>query len=68
MALKANKTTNKVNRVFGIEDKGQLKTFSIRLHEKDIADLTAYFANEKGLKLTQGIRMIINEYKKEHGI
>lgn len=48
-------------------NKGKLKAFSTRLYESDIEALTEHFEN-KGLKLTQGIRMIITTYIQEEGL
>ena len=42
-------------------------TFSIRIDDRDRESLQRYFEN-RGLKLTQGIRMIIKEYMERQGI
>ena len=52
----------KTNRLFN-----DFTTFSIRLLPEDIQRVRTYF-ERRGLKLTQGIRMIIKEYMEREGI
>jgi len=42
-------------------------TFSIRIDDRDRERLRRYFES-RGLKLTQGIRMIIKEYMNKQGV
>lgn len=49
------------------KNKGEFKTFSMRLYESDIEALKEHF-EEKGLKLTQGMRMVIKDFMKSEGI
>ncbi len=48
-------------------DVGKMDTFSIRLSAQDRDILRAHF-DRRGLKLTQGIRMIINDYMAANGL
>ena len=48
-------------------ESGNLEIFSLRLFEQDKERLTQHF-RRKGLKLSQGLRMIIAEYMDQEGI
>lgn len=47
--------------------KDALRAYSVRLPERDIKALQAHF-EAMGLKLGQGLRMIIKEYMKKGGV
>ena len=55
-----------ITRLREYDDKARA-TFSIRIDNQDRERLQRYFKN-RGLKLTQGIRMIIKEYMEKEGI
>ncbi len=52
---------NIIERDFHKRDKKQLETFSIRLTANDKDILGRHF-DTKGLKLSQGLRMVIKDY------
>ena len=64
---KDSRAVQRTREAFGFEEDGDMKTFSLRLTEKDIIALKDHF-RRKGLKLSQGLRMIIREYMEESGI
>ena len=55
-----------ITRLREYDDKARA-TFSIRIDSQDRERLQRYFES-RGLKLTQGIRMIIKEYMERQGI
>lgn len=71
MALKKDMESRAQEKVqesgLSMKDNGNLEPFLIRLSGKDKLKLRIYFHN-KGLKLSQGIRMIVKEYMEREGI
>ena len=63
---KEHRDNTDITRLREYEDKAK-DTFSIRINADDKERLQIYFEN-RGLKLTQGIRMIIKEYMEREGI
>ena len=65
---KAHKITTETRRKPGINTtKAPLKKYHIRLSEKDWKALQTHF-NAKGLKVSQGIRLIVSEYMEKKGL
>jgi transposase len=75
MALKRQSITDAVKQDIAGRDlgatataaTGSMDTFSIRLTRRDRETLERYF-DRRGLKVTQGIRMIITEYMVNNGL
>ena len=74
MSLKRQDITDAVKQKFvdtGMEGAaiaaGKLDAFSIRLTKRDREILERHF-DRRGLKVTQGIRMIITEYMVNNGL
>ena len=68
---KDNEDPDRIKKVL-IDDENKptptlLKPYSVRLPENDITALQAHF-EDKGLKLGQGLRMIIKAYMRKEGV